>query len=63
LKDKKKTVHGVIPLGSYEILENWCTDSLALWKDVNELLPIFSIFFSGLEKSVFEISVEIVGLF
>jgi hypothetical protein len=32
-------------------------------KDVNKLLPIFCTFFSDLEKSVIEISMEIVGLF
>ena len=41
----RKSPHRVIPLGSYELHENWCTESLALCKDLNEILFIFSTFF------------------
>jgi len=35
----------VVPLGSYELHEDWCAESLALCKDRNEILPIFSTIF------------------
>jgi hypothetical protein len=57
----------VIPLGIYELHEKWCSESLTLRKDLNEILPIFStliiiIIFSDLGNSVQETSTKNCGL-
>jgi len=41
----RKSPHRVIPLGSYELHEDRCTESLALCKDRKAILTIFSTIF------------------